>query len=207
METQSLKKGRFLIQEVTDPKPISKKIICRHDSINFKKQYYFKEKAFSNHLFFPNIASFVYDFRGNEWINCEAAFRSLIKKEDKNAFTYLSFNSDSSDNCSFDSSRQKTNDDSINQRRRMDIKEKKTIKNERRLSELKNNFEIEKKLTNAKNTKNKFKSNNLNLNRIILNLNEAKLQVCSVNNIKFKGEKEKEFNNLQINQALSFSIF
>lgn len=207
METQSLKKGRFLIQEVTEPKPIIKKIICRHDSINFKKQYYFKEKAFSNQLLFPNIASFVYDFRGNEWINCAEAFGSLIKKENKNVFTYINFSSDSSDNCSFDSSRQKTNDDSINQRKGMNIKEKKKIKNERRLSELKNNFEIEKKMTTAKNIKNKFRSNNLNLNRIILNLNEAKFQVCSVNNIKFKGEKEKEFNNLQINQALSFSIF
>ena len=43
METQSLKKGRFLIQEVTEPKPISKKFLCRHDSINLKKQYYFKQ--------------------------------------------------------------------------------------------------------------------------------------------------------------------
>lgn len=147
----------------------------------------------------------MYDFQRNEWINIAEAFDSLIKKEDKNTFTYLNFSSDSSDNCSFDSSRQKTNDDSINQKRGMILKEKKKIKNERRLSEFIINFESEKKLTIPKNIKNKFNSNNINLNSI-LNLNGGKFQICSVNNIKYKGEKEKEFNNLQINQALSFSI-
>ena len=207
MEPQSLKKGRFLIQEVIEPKRTITKPICRHESINPKKHFYYSERdaTFQN---VSDILSYVYDFKSNTWIDLSK--EELFKSRDCE-FKYLDFSSESDINgTSTESlSKQRTNDDSIIKLRRPTRNINK-YRSGTDLSDLFIKLEGEKMLTTPSKKNNRFSSNNILFQKhLSMKMNNKKnYKICFVNSIKYKAENNRKnfFMNLQINPELSFQL-
>lgn len=208
MEPQSLKKGRFLIQEVIEPKRTIIKPLCRHESINPKKHFYYSERDATFQRNVSDILSYVYDFKSNTWIDLSK--EKLFESRDSE-FKFIDFSSESDvNNTSIESlSKQKTNDDSMIKLRRptRNINKYRSGTN---LSEFFIKLEGEKMLTTPSKKNNRFSSNNICFQKhLSLKMNNKKnYKICSVNNIKFRAENNRKnfFMNLQINPELSFQL-
>lgn len=196
MESQSLKKGRFVIQEVHEAKPTAHKPICRHDSINTKKHFYSSEKNFLHPPSFTNILSFAYNTKRKEWVNLSNLFNSISSSNEPFCFNYVDLTSDS--NNSNDSiSKQKTNDDSIVKSQNVQRYDYHKFKSGMNLQECMLKFDTEKV------SKNRFSSNNLTIH-----VDKRIYEVCTTNAIAYRmiGKKRKKFSDLRITLEFSISI-
>lgn len=193
MESQSLKKGRFVIQEVHEAKQPSHKPICRHHSINTKKHFYSSEKSFLHPPSFSNILSFAYNNKRKEWVNLSNLFNSISSSNDNFCFNYITSDSNNSNDSI---SKQKTNDDSIIKTQNVQIYNCHKFKSGVNLPECIFKFEIEKV------SKNRFSSNN-----ITIHVDRNIYEVCPTNSIDYRmNKKRKSYTDLRITLAFSFFI-
>ena len=190
MESHSLKKGRFVIQEVHEAKPLTHKPICRHNSLNTKKHFYSSEKNFLHPPSFSNILSFAYNSKRKEWVNLSNLFNSITSPHDAFCVNYITSDSNNSNDSI---SKQKTNDDSIIKTQQYNYHKFKSGIN---LPECIFKFEIEKV------SKNRFSSNN-----ITIHVDKNIYEVCSTNSIDYRmNKKMKRYTDLRITLAFSFCI-
>ena len=73
------KRGRFIIQEVTEKTITKSPERIRHESICLNKKFYFTNKHFDNNDEFPDFTSFVFDHSKREWITFSNIWKQYRK--------------------------------------------------------------------------------------------------------------------------------
>ena len=181
------KRGRFIIQEVTEKNNTKSPERIRHESICLNKKFYFTNKHFDNNEEFPEFTSFVFDHRRREWIAFSKIWKQYRKSSNnsfKEIFHYIEHDNSSDSFTSY--SKIKTNDESF------------TYKN--------------KKNKSYKELVHKLKLNGFLFNPIkkvlkqfdtIKNLSYEQTDVITYNKEK---ERKKKYENLKIEIQLSTYI-